>query len=56
MTSKNRTNDIFEQNVIVAYFRNLWRQNFFLTVLSRIRLVLKQTSPCQNQINMLRMF
>ena len=59
MTLKNMTKKILEQNVMVAWFRDLSVDElanfFFLTVSSQTRLVRTKVT-CQKQMNVLNVF
>ena len=59
MTLKNMTKEMFEQNVMVAWFREFSVDElanfFFLTVSSKKRLV-RTKITCQKQINVLNVF
>ena len=59
MTLKNMTKEILEQNVMVAWFRDLSVDElanfFFLTVSSQNRLVRTKVT-CQKQMNVLNVF
>ena len=59
MTLKNMTKEILEQNVMVAWFRDLSVDDlanfFFLTVSSQKRLVRTKVT-CQKQMNVFNVF
>ena len=58
MTLKNMTKEILEQNVMVAWFRDLSVDelaNFFFLTVSKKRLVRTKVT-CQKQMNVLNVF